>query len=239
MPKKSLFYFPTREISNDRIKLVPFNPAHHGQSFHQHSTAQLFANMSMGPWKTVQDLESAFYDGHDRHILSFDNPESFAFAIIDKTRPLSSDDSDGELAGTISYINTSVANLSAELGFVVVLPPYQRSHVAVNAAGLMLQNAFDSRDNGGLGLYRVHWKASTSNPASSRLAEKLGFERVGVTKWHMRFPKGATKGKVGNGRALPPGSDPDDIWRDTIELSISWEDWQNGARDKTQTAMTR
>ncbi|KAJ5708505.1 Acyl-CoA N-acyltransferase [Penicillium malachiteum] len=224
MPKKSLFYFPTREISNDRIKLVPFNPAHHGQSFHQHSPAQLFANMSMGPWKTVQDLESAFYDGHDRQILSFDNPESFA---------------DGELAGKISYINTSVANLSAELGFVVVLPPYQRSHVAVNAAELMLQNAFDSRDNGGLDLYRVHWKASTSNPASSHLAEKLGFKTVvGVTKWHMRFPKGATKGKVGNGRALPPGSDPDDIWRDTVELSMSWEDWQNGARDKTQTAMT-
>lgn len=239
MSKISSFCFPVREISNDRVKLIPFNPDHHGEPFFRHLAPEVFANMSIGPWDTVSDLKAAFYESHDRHILSFDNPESFAFAIIDKTRPPSLADSEGELAGSISYINASVANLSAELGFVVVLPPYQRSHVAANAAGLMLQAAFESQANGGLGLFRVHYKASTGNPASSRLAEKLGFVKTGVTTWHMRFPKGALKGKIGNGRALPHGSDHDDVWRDTVELSMSWEDWRDGAKERTEIAMSR
>ncbi|KAJ5290970.1 Acyl-CoA N-acyltransferase [Penicillium angulare] len=239
MSKISVFPFPTRELANERIKLVPFNPDHHGGTFFRHITPALFENMSIGPWKSISEFKSAFHNGPDRHILSFDNPESFAFAIIDKTRPPSSDDIDGELAGAISYINTSATNLCTEIGFVVVLPPYQRSHVAINAAGLMVQNVFESPDNGGLGLCRAHWKASTDNPASSRLAEKVGFEKIGVTKWHMRFPKGAIKGKIGNGRGLPPGSDPEDVWRDSVELTLSWEDWQNGAAEKAKIAMAR
>ncbi|KAJ6114788.1 hypothetical protein N7486_000566 [Penicillium sp. IBT 16267x] len=224
MSKTSVFHFPTHEISNDRIKLIPFNPDHHGPTFIHHASATptIFSHMSIAPWTSLADLKSAFYTSHDRQMLSFANPESFAYAIIDKTRPPSSDDAEGELAGTISYIDTSPVHLSTELGFVVVLPPYQRSHVAANAVGLMLLNAFAASEDSGV-----------------RLAEKMGFERVGVTKWHRRFAKGATTGKVGNGRGLPPGSDPEDLWRDTVELSISWEDWLGGGEEKARVIMSR
>ncbi|KAJ5918210.1 hypothetical protein N7454_010585 [Penicillium verhagenii] len=244
MPKTSIFPFPIedlQEISNERIKLLPFNPDHHGATFIRHASPNpsIFSNVTMGPWHSTSELQAAFYDSHDRDILSFANPASFALAIIDKTRPPSSDDAEGELAGTISYINTSTVHLSAELGFVVVLPPYQRSHVAVNAVGLMMQHAFASRESGGLGLRRVYWKASTVNLASVRLAEKMGFVKVGVTRYAMRFPRGAGKGKVGNGRALPPGSDPDDVWRDTVDLSIAWDEWLGGAEEMARVLMSK
>lgn len=241
MPKTSTFPFPTHDISNDRIKLTPFNPDHHGPTFIHHASAapELFSHMSINPWNSLSDLRSAFYDSHDRHILSYANPGSFAYAIIDKTKPASPDDAEGELAGTISYINTNTTHLSTELGFVVVLPPYQRSHVAANAVGLMMLNAFAAKEDGGFGLRRVHYMASTMNPGSVRLAEKMGFERIGVTKWHMRFIKGAIMGKVGHGRGLPPGSDPEDLWRDTVELSLSWEDWLGGGEEKARLVMDR
>lgn len=103
----------------------------------------------------------------------------------------------------------------------------------------MLLNAFAAEEDGGFGLGRVHWMASTMNPGSVRLAEKMGFEKVGVTKWHKRFAKGAIKGKVGNGRGLPPGSDPEDLWRDTVDLSLSWEDWLGGGEEKVKVVMSR
>ncbi|KAJ5797851.1 uncharacterized protein N7503_007147 [Penicillium pulvis] len=235
MPKTSTFYFPTHDISNDRIKLTPFNPDHHGPTFIHHASKapEIFSHMSINPWNSLSDLQSAFYDSHDRHILSYANPESFAYAIIDKTKPPSSDDAEGELAGTISYIKTSPTHLSTELGFVVVLPPYQRSHVAANAVGLLLLNAFAAKEEAGL-----DW-GGTMNPGSVRLAEKMEFERIGVTKWHMRFNKGAINGKVGHGRGLPPGSDPEDLWRDTVELSLSWEDWLGGGEEKARSVMDR
>ena len=72
------------------------------------------------------------------------------------------------------------------------------------------------------------------NIASARLAEKMGFERVGVVSWHMRFVKGKLRAKTGNGKDLPPESDPDDLWRDTIDYSISWERWESFAREETR-----
>ena len=111
--------------------------------------------------------------------------------------------------------------------------------MATNAVGLALQLAFDSAENGGLGLRRVHWSASTMNLASARLAQRMGFEKIGIIPWHMRFLKGKLYGKVGNGRELPPGSDPEDLWRDTLSLTLGWDRWENGARQRVVTAMER
>lgn len=111
--------------------------------------------------------------------------------------------------------------------------------MATNAAGLALQLAFESTENGGLGLRRVHWMASTMNPASSRLAQRMGFEKVGIIPWHMRFVKGKINGKVGNGREPPPGSDPEDLWRDTVIHTLAWDQWENGMRERAAQAMER
>jgi RimJ/RimL family protein N-acetyltransferase len=111
--------------------------------------------------------------------------------------------------------------------------------VATNTVGLALQLAFNSPEMGGLGLCRVHWSANSTNLASAKLAERMGFVQVGMIPWHMRFVKGKINGKYGNGKELPPGSDPEDLWRDTLSFSLGWDMWRDGARDKAEKAMAR
>lgn len=239
MTEPSTFLFPIHPITNTRLKLTPFNPTHHTTTFFRLSSPhpELYTHMPMGPWPSQESFASEFHTPTQTQLLAFSNRTSFAFAIIDKTRPASPDDPDGELAGTISLVRTSDTHLSTEIGFIIILPPYQGTHVARNAVGLALQFCLEDAEKGGLGLRRVHWRTSTMNGASQRLAEKMGFEKVGVVAWDMRFVDGVRKGKTGNGRGLPPGSEGGELWRDTVEYSLSWERWEEFAREETRRQM--
>lgn len=237
----SAFHFPlTTPIANDRIKLVPFDPDLHSAAFiaKSHDHPELWAHMPSGPFETVASLRAAM--AQPESVLSPANPAHFLFAVIDTTRPRSPEDDEGELAGIIAYMNASRATRSAEIGLVVVLPAYQRTHVATNAVGLLLGHAFVAPGDGGggLGLVRAVWTCSVANGASVRVAERMGFGEVGVVPYHYCFPLGRAKGKVGNERPLPPGSDPDDLWRDSLMYSMSWEQW-SAVREKVEAAMSR
>lgn len=237
---QSVFHLPIHTpIASPKVKLIPFAPTIHSAAFIAQTVDRpdLFAHVPSGPF-TLEQLNAEFTLQADS-ILSFANPNVFAFAIIDKTRPPSAEDPDGELAGMASFLNTSPVNLSTEIGMIVILPRYQRTHVTSHAVGLLLNHAFAAREEGGLGLVRLHWHCSAANEASVRVAERMGYERVGVIPYHFRFPKGKLLGKVGNGRALPPGADPDDLWRDTMVLSLSWDLWEKEAKGKVRRAMDR
>lgn len=240
MAQVSVFHFPLdTPIANDRVKLVPFDLDLHGAAFIAQSAdhPELYANMSFVPFATVSDLKASFASPDT--ILSLSNPAHTTLAIIDKTRGRSPEDPEGELAGMVGYINTSRPHLSSEVGAIVVLPEYQRSHVTSNAVGLMLQRAFAPETEGGMGLRRVQWHCSTANAASARVAERMGFEMVGRIPYHMKFPLGKRHGKLGNGKPLPPGSHPDDVWRDSFYYSLSWDVWEQEAREKAEKAMSR
>lgn len=73
---------------------------------------------------------------------------------------------------------------------------------------------------------RTEWRCSTVDEASIGVAETLGYERVGLIPYHVCFPQGSIMGKAGNGKPLPPGSDMEDLWRDTIVYSMTWERWE-------------
>ncbi|KAI7773153.1 hypothetical protein LA080_011736 [Diaporthe eres] len=240
MPEPSIFYFPIDSpIANDRVKLVPFDLDLHGAAFIAQSAdhPELWANMSFIPFTTVNELKESFT--RPDTILSLSNPAHTTFAIIDKTRDRSPEDPEGELAGMVAYIYTSKVHLSSEIGAIVVLPQYQRSHVTSNTVGLMLQYAFTPAEDGGMGLQRIQWHCSTANAASAKVAERMGFEKVGMIPYHMKFPLGKRHGKLGNGKPLPPGSHPDDVWRDTCYYSLSWDVWEGEAREKVEKAMSR
>lgn len=233
------FYFPiATPIANDRVKLVPFERDLHSAPFVAQTLGrpELFAHMPSGPFDTVADLQALL--ARPDSVVSSANPAHFLFAVVDKTRPPSPEDEEGELAGTVAYINASRAMRSAEIGVVIVLPGYQRTHVTTNAVGLLMEYAFTRPEGGGLGLVRAEWKCSAANLASARVAERMGFEKVGVVPYHFCFPLGRRRGKVGNGKALPPGSDPDDLWRDSILYSLSWDSWDKH-RDLVEAAMAR
>ncbi|CAI7612266.1 unnamed protein product [Penicillium pancosmium] len=224
MASSSRFHFPVHAVSNDRVKLIPLNLDRHLDTFFRLSVShpELYAHMPLGPFNSLAELKAEFLDRSTSHILSFSNPESFAFAVIDKTRPASPEDPEGELAGTVSFIRTSPVNLCTEIGFILILPPYQRSHVATNTVGLALKYAFETPENGGLGLRRIHWQASAANPASAKLAEKMG-----------------EKGKIGNGKEPPAGTDSNDLWRDTFSFTLAWDQWGSGGKENAERIMMK
>lgn len=139
----------------------------------------------------------------------------------------------------ICYLDSSAENLSTEIGWVVILPAFQRTHVTSNAVGLLLHYALDTPEQGGLRLRRVQWHANSVNEASRKVAERFGFRFEGILRWHRVFWNGVREGKVGNGRGLPRGADEGDLGRDTAVYGLCWEDWEDGGREKVRALMER
>lgn len=240
MATDSVFYFPiTTPITNDRVKLEAFDIDLHSTAFVglTHPHPDLFKYMPSGYFDSVDQFKSLIREPGG--IFSNSNPASFLFAIIDLTREPSAEDNEGELAGIVAYINTSEGNRSTEIGAVIVLPKYQRTHVTTNAVGLLMQYAYTPAKDGGLGLARTEWKCNSANAGSMKVAERLGYQKVGEIPYHMKFPQGKSAGKVGNGKPLLPGSHPDDLWRDTVHYTLSWDLWEDEAGTTVENAMKR
>ncbi|KAG1816557.1 acetyltransferase [Suillus variegatus] len=231
------FCFPVRELSNERIKMTLFKASIHSSPLCSILSAhpELWAHMPTGPFQTVQDFNINFLETLVHH-----DPGMVSFAIIDKTKPPSAADEEGELAGMMSYMNSSSVHLCTEIGYIIILPQFQRTHVNSNAVGLLLRYALQVPSQGGLGLRRVQWQCSSVNAPSIRAAERLGFKKEGIMKWHRVFPGGKDKAKVHNGREMPRGSlDEEDYARDTVVLAHCWDDWEQGGRENIQAIMNR
>lgn len=242
------FCFPVRELENGKIKLTPFIPLTHADLLFQGCAdhPELFQCLPFGPYDSASDLTKDLIEGR---IGS--NPSMILYAIIDKTRsphptPASPSHAPSQVgfAGVIGYLNTCPIHLKTEIGFIIVLPPFQRTHVTTNAVGLLLQYALnlpstsDSVSFPGLGLRRVQWQANELNAKSIRVAERMGFKMEGILRWDRVLPGG--KGKPTNGiepRAndLKPGMGG----RHTAILSICWDDWENGGREEVSRMMAR
>jgi RimJ/RimL family protein N-acetyltransferase len=152
------------------------------------------------------------------------------------------------MAGVIALIKASPANLSAEIGWVIVFPAFQRTHVASNAVALLLRYCLElpsdsdsDSDSGstnanannaapapmtGLGLRRVQWFAHAENEASRRTALRVGFREEGTLRWERVI----APGKVGNGIPVRDG-DPlggASPSRHSVVLSLCVDDWEDG-----------
>ncbi|KAJ7677905.1 acyl-CoA N-acyltransferase, partial [Mycena polygramma] len=205
-------------------------PSEHAEAFFAIAVPhpELFTYLPAGPFATASDFVSTVFE---RHVQP--NRGIVLFAVFDTTTPDAP-----QLAGMIGLFNTSAANLSTEIGFVITLPHLQRTHVTTNAAGLLLHWTLDAPADGGLGLRRVAWKANSNNARSVRVAERLGFRREGVLRWDLVLPE--WKGETGNGGGVRTGdSMPGCTGRDTVVLSLCWDDWEGGARGLVDGLMQR
>ncbi|KAG1763716.1 acyl-CoA N-acyltransferase [Suillus occidentalis] len=223
------------QLETPRLKLVPFIPSIHAAKYHAaiSDPAHFYRYYSFAE---MEDPESylLFMDTFMRQ-----NPYSVLFAVIDRTTP----DPDypewgGKLAGTIGLINYTPTNLSVEIGAVCVLPAFQRTHVATHAVGTLLKYCFTmpfaSQSESGLGLRRVHWHTHSENEPSLRLAARLGLKREGTLRWAWVLPGGKDIGKTPRQDDLLAG-----LGRDTAVMAMTWEDWEDGAREIVITQMAR
>ncbi|KAI6030231.1 acyl-CoA N-acyltransferase [Pisolithus marmoratus] len=222
------FYFPVRELQNDRVRLVPFAMIPHAELFFQGSAnyPELYQYLPYGPYESATEFVKTLIDGR---------------ILIDKTRshPDSPSPSQADFAGVIGYLNTDITNLKTEIGFIKILPPFQRTHVTTNAVGLLMQYALNQPSHlraPGLGLRKVQWQTNALNLKSIRVAERMGFTKEGTLRWDRALS--ADRGKVGNGAQLREGDpEPGKVGRHTIILAICWDDWENGGREGALRAM--
>ncbi|KAF9039319.1 hypothetical protein BJ165DRAFT_1596791 [Panaeolus papilionaceus] len=164
-----------------------------------------------GPYNTLEDFEQDLLESRLRKV-----PAWLLFAVFDKTKPAA--------------------------GCIIIFPPFQRTHVASNAIGLLLGYALNTSDvqEGALGLRRVARQANYRNKASVGAAERMGYKREALTKWERVLPP--RKELVGAGNRVTLRADdpkPDHPGRITVILGFSWEDWENGEREKIQERSSR
>jgi RimJ/RimL family protein N-acetyltransferase len=216
-------------LENDVLKLTPFIPRIHAQAFwdafHPHAEA-LTAHI---PW-VLPNISALL------NILEYIRlqPEWVLLAVIDKTRPAQDgSDPSGALSGMIGLLRSEPAQRKTEIGPVITLPAFQRTHVTSNAIGLLLHYCLNlpSASPPGLGLRRVMWGAPAGNPASLKAALRMGFQEEGTLRWQRVYPEGK-EGVVPreNDPAKGPGVH-------MISLGLCWDDWENGGRQQTVEAM--
>ncbi|KAG2119295.1 acyl-CoA N-acyltransferase [Suillus clintonianus] len=226
------FCFPVRELESERVKLTPFIPDLHADLYFQGSAAypDLYDFI---PWETFTDASDFVKKVIDSRV----RPDGVAlYAVIDKTRTSPSPSSSANFAGIIGYMNTSPANLSTEIGYALILPPFQRTHVTTNAIGLLLQYALDLPPHG-LGLRRVQWMANSRNTKSIGAVQKLGFKLEAILRWDRIFV--GSKASVTNGVKEREGDPcPGTIGTDSVLLALCWDDWES-ERVRVLQAMDR
>ena len=221
--------FPLYEeaLESERVKLTPFIPSLHAQEY----AAQVSAKPDLHRYYS---WELSSLD----HILTEverarSNPTWILFAIIDKAR-------DGALAGVIGLLDTSVHNLSVEIGWVVVFPAFQRTYITSNAVGILLRYSLElpSLDSGrgALGFRRVQWTAHGLNERSHAVARRMGMKEECVVRWAQIMREGAE----GHGIALRDG-DPQSTrpGRHNMVFSLCADDWENGGREHVCEVMSR
>ena len=241
------FFFPLNPdaLENDRAKLVPFVPRQHMQHLFDVSVAhpELYRYLPIPTPSTIDELLASFELRFRR------TPGECMFVIVDKTRTppagsaaaaVAAADDFGRgaysYAGILGLINSSREDLFTEIGFIVVFPDFQRTHVLSNAVGLLLQFTLNlpSEVPAGLGLRRVFWMANERNEPSVKAAQRMGMRMEGVLRWHRVLPEGKEGDKARDG-------DPREanLARHSAMLSICWDDWVSGGKEKVQAVMAR
>ena len=231
--------------------IYSIKPSKHAKLFMDQAILhpEIYRYLPFDPFKSVDDFVENFYEPRIRK-----DPGCILFAIFDKTKRNTSlngnhtykvPDSEEEgptfespLAGLIGLTQSSPINLVTELGPVIILPAFQRTHVTSNATGLLLEYALNlsSESPPGLALRRVAWKLNSLNKASVRVAERMGFKFEGVLRWE----RVVSPEKEEMGRRSREG-DPRRDWLgiDATLFALCWDSWEDGGREKVNLVMQR
>ena len=180
------FPLPPESLQSERVRLTPFIPREYAEEHWKHVGGDPdLLRYYPASWPT---LESFLY--YEEAYVRRD-PGNVALAIIDRTRPdPAHPERGGTYAGIVGLYYTSSANLFTEIAFLVVFPPFQRTHVARNTVGILLRFCLElpSASPPGLGLRRVQWRAHEKNAPSIALAERMGFTNEGIAPHYATEP---------------------------------------------------
>ncbi|KAI5481040.1 GNAT family acetyltransferase [Pseudohyphozyma bogoriensis] len=157
-------------------------------------------------------------------------PTNTLFLIRDLSYP------SAPIAGLIGVLKSDYENRMTEIGPVMVLEKYQRTHVASHAVGLVLRWAFDE-----LGLRRVQWCANSLNAGSVAIAKRFGFDEEGLLRWERVLPVGkggeevpewAREREEEEGREEKKG-------RHGVIMGMGWDKWREEGKGNVQKMLER
>ncbi|MEG3109867.1 GNAT family protein [Pantoea sp. T14] len=149
---------PLRQaIVGNYCLLAPLDPEHSEALYQAFSLAEDDRDwtwLSTNKPNSVEELRFWVID-------KVDNLELVPFTVVDKTtqRPV----------GVVCFANIEVDNGAIEIGHVTWSPLMQRNVIGTEALYLLLKTVFS------LGYRRVAWRCDSTNLASRRAAERLGF----------------------------------------------------------------
>ena len=97
----------------------------------------------------------------------------------------------GALVGMTRYLDINRSDASVEIGGTWLNPRYRRTPVNTESKRLLLAHAFDEE-----GVHRVQLKTDLRNLRSQRAIERIGAQREGVLREHLRLPDGTMRSSV-------------------------------------------
>ncbi|KAF9229873.1 acyl-CoA N-acyltransferase, partial [Melanogaster broomeanus] len=219
-------------LSTDKLRLIPFIPRVHAAAYFDavrgHETMYQYMPVPLeNPSDFLRTLEMCRRD-----------KTAVMFAVIDTTHPdAKHPEWEGSLAGMFGLLHTDKTSLVTEIGPAIVLPAFQRTHVASHAVGLLLKHVLDIAPSG-LGFRKVKWVASPSNLPSNKLAQRMGFKLEGLIRWVLVMPR--VEGYQKDGKEARAGDAGDGLLgRDSNALAVCWDDWEEGGRELVQQAFAR
>lgn len=226
------FTFPLLDtLESDRVKLVPFVPRVHANLYWD------AVGCDLNIFRFCPSLFPTL-----SHFLTIteakvrQDPGNVLFSMIDKTKAdPAHPEFGGSFAGVIAILDATPANLKCEIGFVIVFPAFQKTHVSSNAVGILANYCFQSPTDSppGLGMRRVQWYAHPHNGPSIRLAEKIGMKVEGTIRYTwILSPPLDSEGCDG------PEHDPR-RGRHSVLLAACWDDWEGGARELVRALIDR
>ena len=149
----------------------------------------------------AQDPETFRYMGTDLSVGADAWPAYLADALgPDFVAWATVDASTGRAVGSTRFGDIAPVHGRVEIGWTWIAPSHQRSAVNTEAKLLQLTYAFDE-----LGAMRVALKTDGRNLRSQAAIERLGAQREGALRRHMRMPDG--------------------FIRDTVYFSILSDEW--------------
>ena len=220
-------------LQTDRIKIIPFVPRVHAATLWANIKDNLLTLFRYYPYlpRTLSDFLTWLELDCRR------NPHNIFLAVIDRTRAdPEHPEWDGSFAGTLGLLSTAPANLTTELGYVILFPQFHHTHVAKDMVGVMLRYVLGlpTASPPGIGFRRVEWRAHPGNKPSLGLAERMGFKRDGLMKWFWVLPEELTD--MGD-KCTRPDAFQGRTGRHTVILSVCWDDWEGGVDEKVKAVL--
>lgn len=225
------FCFPylAQSLESPQIKLVPFIPRLHAETFfiHAREHPEDFKHMRFPVPNTLEEMLTWFEYNIRR------NPENMVFAIMfaDEHRQ------NWSYGAILSLTHCDPERLFAEVAMGIGF----RSHTGRNGAAigtsLLIRYCMNSPTDSppGLGLRKLGWTCHAGNFPAQGLARSVGFRFESMQRWNRTAPSG----KENNRRMLRKGDPLGVPGIDDFYFVLSWDDWEADGRNIVESALSR